>query len=429
MNVVRPARPIHLARPLALPCGAALPNRIAKAAMSEVLADRDTGAPTDALVELYARWGRSGAGLLLTGNVMVGREARGELGQVVVEDDRHLPILRRWAEAAQAAGARLWMQINHAGRQAPRTITTRPAAPSEIAMKGLRSVFAPPRALSDDDVRAIIRRFAIAARVAKAAGFAGVQIHAAHGYLLSQFLSPLANRRDDTWGGDATRRMRMLLEIVRAVRAEVGAAFPVGVKLNSADFQRGGFDEDESMRVVVSLAAEGVDLLEISGGNYESPAMMGGAPNAPKKRASTVAREAFFLDYARKVRAVAKIPLLLTGGMRTSTTMESVVARGEVDAVGMARPMAFEPDLPARILAGEASAAQEVELGVGIRLADDLLHTLFSQAQLARMSHGLAPDPGMSRWRVLLAGIWNGYVANPFACPAAPSPSRARPIA
>lgn len=404
------ARSLHLARPLALPCGTSLPNRIVKAAMSEVLAARHSGVPTEALVRLYERWGRSGAGMLLTGNVMIDVASRGELGQVVVEDDRDLPLLERWAAAAQANGAQLWMQINHAGRQAPRSVTSSAVGPSPVVMKGLGSLFSTPRPLTHDEILGIVGQFARTAAVAKAAGFAGVQVHAAHGYLISQFLSPLTNLRDDAWGGDAERRMRLLLEVVRAVRAAVGPAFPVGVKLNSADFQRGGFGEDESTGVVVALQKERIDLLEISGGNYESPAMMGAGE---AKRASTVKREAYFLDYARKVRALVTTPLLLTGGMRTAAVMESVVSSGEVDAVGMARPLTFEPDLATRILAGQATGARDVEVRVGIRLLDDMLQALFSQAQMARMARGREPDLDISRWLVIAHGL-TGYLYNPL---------------
>jgi 2,4-dienoyl-CoA reductase-like NADH-dependent reductase (Old Yellow Enzyme family) len=418
--------PVHLARPLALPGGGALPNRIVKAAMSEVLAQRDTGAPTEALVQLYSRWASSGAGLLLTGNVMVSRDSRGEPGNVVIEDERDLALLKRWAAAAQEHGAQLWMQINHAGRQVPRSVTAHTVAPSAVAMKGVGGLFSRPRALEEGEIEAIVDRFAETARIAKLAGFAGVQIHAAHGYLISQFLSPLANLREDAWGGDAERRMRFLLEIVRATRAAVGPSFPIAVKLNSADFQRGGFGEDESMAVVEALAKEGIDLLEISGGNYESPAMMGSPKLAPRK--STVAREAYFLEYARKARGLVAVPLLLTGGLRTARAMESVVADGEVDAVGLARPLAFEPDLPARLLAGTAAGARgDVEARVGIRLFDDLLQSLFSQAQMARLAAGLAPDANLSRWWVLLAGIVHGYLWSPFRSD--PRPAMPRPPA
>ena len=250
--------------------------------------------------------------MLITGNVMIDPGGKGEPGNVVIVDDRYLAELRAWAEAGQAHGARMWMQINHAGRQSPRRLSREPVAPSAVPMRGFAGVFAKPRALTADEIEALIARFAVVARVARDAGFAGVQVHAAHGYLISQFLSARTNHRDDAWGGDAERRSRFLLAIVRAIRAAVGPAFPIGVKLNSADFQRGGFTIEESMDVARALDAAGIDLLEVSGGNYEAPAMAGSGD----QRQSSRDREAYFLDYARQIRTVTKVPILLTGGMR-----------------------------------------------------------------------------------------------------------------
>lgn len=254
-----------LDRPLSLAHGLSLPNRIAKAAMSERLAD-PVGTPTEALVRLYRRWSEGGTGLLITGNVMVDARAIGETGNVILEDDAQLDAFRAWAHAAKSAGARVWMQINHPGRQSPRNLSRRPVAPSAIGLKGMGGAFAKPRALLEEEIFDIIARFARTAALAERAGFDGVQIHGAHGYLLSQFLSPRTNLREDAWGGDAERRRRFPLEVVRAVRAAVSSDFSVGLKLNSADFQRGGFDEDESMAFVEALSDTGVDLLEISGG-------------------------------------------------------------------------------------------------------------------------------------------------------------------
>lgn len=390
-----------LARPLALRSGASLPNRLAKAAMSEVLGDPVTGAPTDSLVRLYERWGRSGAGLLLSGNVPVDRGGIVESGNVVIEDDRHLARLRRWAEVAQAHGARLWMQLNHAGRQTPRRVVRQPVAPSPVALRGYAGLFARPRALTGDEIQALVRRFANAAAVAKDAGFAGVQVHAAHGYLVSQFLSPLTNQRDDEWGGSLAGRMRFLLEIVRATRAAVGPGFAVSVKLNSADFQRGGFTVEEAMEVAQALDSAGIDLLEVSGGNYESPAMAG--KGEPSRRQSTVEREAYFLDYAQRIRAVTAVPILLTGGMRTAAAMAAAVAGGAVDAIGLGRPMVVEPDLPGKLLAGAAGTGA-VPVRSRLRLIDNMLQIYWYQAQLHRMGEGREPDPALGHW----AGLWYG---------------------
>lgn len=392
-----------LARPLPLPCGVHLPNRLAKSAMSENLADAGH-LPDERLFRVYDRWARSGAGLLLTGNVMVDATALGEPHNVVVVPGQGGAALARWAEVAQAGGAACWPQLNHPGRQSPRTLSRVPVAPSAVPLRLPGKVFAPPRALEAAEIEELVGRFGRAAGACKAAGFQGVQLHGAHGYLVSQFLSPLSNLRDDAWGGDPARRRRFLLEVVRAMRAEVGPGFPVGVKLNSADFQRGGFDEAESMDVVTALEAEGVDLLEISGGTYEKPAMAG---RGSAVRASSLAREAYFLDYARAVRGRTRLPLLLTGGFRTRAGMEAAVESGAVDVVGLARPMALEPDLPARVLAGTAQDSRVEPRRTGVGALDGLLEVAWYSHQIGRMSRGLDPDPGVWPWRVLLEVGWD----------------------
>ena len=399
-----------LASNLTLRSGALLPNRIAKAAMSEVLADKATGAPTDELVRVYERWGKGGAGLLITGHVIVDPVGIGEPGNVVIVDDRHHAALRRWAEAAQANGSRLWMQLNHAGRQAPKKLARQPVAPSEVPMKGMAGMFGKPRALAGPEIEQIIARFATAAEVAQAAGFAGVELHAAHGYLISQFLSPRTNRRDDAWGGDAERRSRFLLAIVRAVRAAVGPAFPIGVKLNSADFQRGGFTIEESMAVARSLDEAGVDLLEVSGGNYESPAMAGSGEMPAEQRQSSRDREAYFLDYARQIRGVTRMPIMLTGGMRSREVMEAALASGAVDVVGLGRPMTHTPDLPARLLDGTLAAAPAVKIRSRIRLVDDALQALWFQQQIHELGQGREPDLGLGKWTALWRGMRNNFL-------------------
>jgi 2,4-dienoyl-CoA reductase-like NADH-dependent reductase (Old Yellow Enzyme family) len=393
-----------LSQPLTLRSGATLPNRLAKAAMSEVLGNPETGAPTEPLLRLYERWGRGGAGLLITGHVIVDPAGRGEAANVVVTDDRHLPSLRRWAEAAQAHGSRLWMQINHAGRQAPRRLTREPLAPSPIAVRGFGGAFARPRALTEAEIEALVARFATTAAVAKAAGFAGVQVHGAHGYLVSQFLSPLTNQRDDAWGGDPIRRRRFLIEIVRSIRASVGPSFPIGVKLNSADFQRGGFTIEESMEVARALEEAGMDLLEVSGGNYESPAMAGSG-QLPEQRQSSREREAYFLDYARRIRSATEVPIMLTGGMRTAATMAEVIASGAVDVIGLARPATYQPDLAAQLLSGAVDGATPVRIRSGIRTVDDALQVFWFQEQIHRMARGEEPDLKLGAWGALSRGV------------------------
>jgi 2,4-dienoyl-CoA reductase-like NADH-dependent reductase (Old Yellow Enzyme family) len=394
-----------LSQPLRLSSGLVLPNRLVKAATSERLAGRD-GAPTEGLARLYQRWGAGGAGMLLTGNVVVDRGGLEARGNVVVTDDRHLAELRDWASRAQAGGAKLVMQLSHAGRQSPRRVNRDPVAPSVVPMKGMAGVIARPRALDDGEIVAIVERFARSAAIARAAGFAGVQLHAAHGYLISQFLSPHTNRRTDRWGGGLDNRMRFLLEIVRAVRGAVGAGFSVQVKLNSADFQRGGFDEGESMAVVEALEAEGIDLLEVSGGNYESTAMFG--------RRSTREREAYFLDYVEGVRARTRLPLLLTGGFRSAPAMAKAITGGAVDLVGMARPLVVEPDLPRRLLDGTATAAAHDQIRARGRMLDDLLQGTWYARQLRRLAAGTEPDPTLGRWSSILIEGPRSYGFNPL---------------
>lgn len=342
-----------LARPLVLPCGAKLANRIGKAAMTEGLADA-ADRPTERHCTLYRRWSEGGAGLLVTGNVMIDRRYLERPGNVVLEDDAHGEALASWARAGTTAGNHLWMQLNHPGRQCMRVSAGQPVAPSAVPLRGMLGLAAPPRALTDREIEEIIERWARAAGLAVEAGFTGVQVHAAHGYLGSQFLSPHVNRRDDRWGGSLDNRARFLLETVRAVRERVGDAVPVSVKLNSADFQKGGFSNEEAAEVAGWLADAGVDLLEISGGTYEQMALFGQLGDDRPQAESTKRREAYFLSYAQTIReAVGDMPLMVTGGFRTGAVMEEAVAEGLVDVVGIARPFCVVPDCGERLLRRE----------------------------------------------------------------------------
>lgn len=379
-----------LQQPFALPHGPALPNRLAKAALSESLADRAHN-PGDRIKTLYRRWSGNGSGLVITGNVMVDRRAIGEPGNVVVEDDRAFADLVEWAQIIKADGAIAWAQINHPGRQAPRTLTPRPVAPSAVALPGSGGMFAEPRALTPAEIEDIIRRFATTAGILVQAGFDGVQIHGAHGYLVSQFLSPLANQRTDDWGGTPEKRRRFVLEIARAIRAEIGPDKTMAIKLNSADFQRGGFSEDESIEVVHALAAEGIDLLEVSGGTYSSAAMLGVDPTLKE---STRKREAYFLDYALRVRAeLPDLPLMLTGGFRSVEAMEDAVATGAIDVVGLGRPLTVEPDVPRLLLDGTTTESHVRPKRSGIRLIDSLTELTAYTVQMWRMADGREPAP------------------------------------
>ncbi|MFI6867444.1 nitroreductase family deazaflavin-dependent oxidoreductase [Nocardia sp. NPDC050406] len=391
--------------PLPLACGQALPNRIMKSALSEGLGTPER-APDERLERLYRRWGAGGFGLVVTGNVMVDSRHLGEPGNVAIEDERHLDALTKWAKAAKDGGTPVWVQINHPGRQAnPLATRNRPVAPSAIALTipGLPA----PRALTEEEILDIIARFGTTARVAEAAGFDGVQIHGAHGYLVSQFLSPLSNQRTDAWGGDAERRSRFVIEVVRSIRAQVSPGFALGIKLNSADFQRGGFTEEESQAVVARLAAEAVDLIEISGGSYESPAMMGRPRTVG---ASTKAREAYFLDYAETVRRIAgTTPIAVTGGFRSRAAMSEAVDSGTCDVVGLGRPAAVFPTAAGDLLTGRTEALRppHITLGLPPRLAangnlkafDGALDLQWHTDQLHLIGAGADPDPRRSPWR------------------------------
>lgn len=403
-----------LFQPLVLPGGQTIPNRIAKAAMEENMADA-AHLPGAALLGLYRQWGAGGAGMLITGNVMVAADAVTGPAGVVLDARQPLQPFRDWAAAGKVQGARMWMQINHPGRQVFVATNPEAIAPSAVPVEiaGYSQLFAPPRAMTEAEIHRVIGQFAETAALAEQAGFDGVEVHAAHGYLLSQFLSPLTNRRSDGWGGSLHNRARLLVEVIRAVRARVSPGFGVGVKLNSADFQKGGFEAVDAVAVVRMLNAEAVDLVEISGGSYESPAMQG-RPQDEGKRDSTRAREAYFLDFARDIVAEADMPVMVTGGIRRRATAEAALApedgRPGVAMVGIAQALAYCPDLPKLWQAGELAVAVPNVQWKRRALAGVATMAL-TKLQLRRMGAGRAPNPAVwapwvllrdqirSRWR------------------------------
>jgi 2,4-dienoyl-CoA reductase-like NADH-dependent reductase (Old Yellow Enzyme family) len=294
---------------------------------------------------------------MLTGNVHGDRRQLEQPGNIAIDGNGGLEQLRTLARIGTQDGAHFWMQINHPGRQTSAAIHPRPLAPSAISLPMPVAACGEAQAMTRDEIRDVIRRFVHVATVARETGFTGVQIHAAHGYLLSNFLSPLANRREDEYGGSLENRARLLLEILAATRRALGADFPIAVKLNSADFQRGGFSQDESMQVVRWLSDAGLDLLEISGGSYEQMSMVGLGEDAPRTgravAASTAAREAYFLDYAQKVRPLVKMPLMITGGMRSARTMNEALTSGACEVIGIGRPICVAPeDCGPKLLSG-----------------------------------------------------------------------------
>ena len=396
--------------PLTLPCGVTIKNRVAKAAMEENQAEAGQ-LPGSSLHNLYRAWAEGGAGLLITGNVMVDPRALTGPGGVVLTKETLLdPDARArfegWAEAAQVNGAKCVMQISHPGRQVFASQGQEPvsASATKVNMPGFSKMFATARALTDDEIEEQITRFADTAEAAESSGFAGVEIHAAHGYLLAQFLSPLTNHREDRWGGKLENRARFLLEVVRATRARVSPGFCVAVKLNSADFQRGGFREADAAQVVEWLNGEGVDLVELSGGSYESSAMMGHSQDGRMK--STREREAYFLDFVPDIAGVADMPVMVTGGVTRRATAERVVATAGVEMVGVARALAIRPDLPDVWARGEDP---EVELHLpqwkNKGLAS-LAGMSMAKCNLDRLGRGRAADPKPSAVGSLLRDQW-----------------------
>ncbi len=393
--------PEILNQPFTLPCGVTIPNRIVKSAMSENNADKG-GKPSKRIINLYKTWGKGGAGILISGNVMMDARALGEVHNVVVEDESFLQELKQWANAAQQNGTHLWMQINHPGRQAPK-FNKEVVSPSNVTLPILGGMFKEPRPLDEKEIWEIIEGYGRTALVAKKAGFKGVQIHGAHGYLVSQFLSTRTNLRTDVWGGSLENRARFAIEVYKNIRSKVGAGYPIGIKINSADFQGGAFTEEESLEVIKMLATEGMDLIEVSGGTYERAAMMGRS-----MKESTRAREAYFADFIVKARKVCTAPLLLTGGFRTLEVMADALKNNELDFIGLARPFAVNPFLATELIEGKITKVKSGNVDTGIRAIDRMgfMDTAWHAENMKIMGKGKMPKPNLSPLKVFLKFVW-----------------------
>ncbi|MFW2160617.1 NADH:flavin oxidoreductase/NADH oxidase family protein [Acinetobacter beijerinckii] len=391
---------------LTLPNGFVIPNRLAKAATSETLATYSNN-PTEKHIRLYQRWAASGIGMIITGNIMIDRRALGEPGNVVIEDERDFVILQQWATTVTDQGSQLWAQLNHPGKQSPKGLNSRNISASAVPFGAeMRSLFATPDEATHQEILEIIQRFGRSALICKKAGFSGVEIHAAHGYLINQFLSPLHNLRTDEWGGTPEKRRKFLMEVYAEIRKQVGADFPIAIKLNSADFQKGGFTEEDSLVTIKALSKAGIDLIEISGGTYES-----GVAKAPQK-ASTIAREAFFIDFAEKIRAQVKTPLMVTGGFRSVEGMNQALGSNAFDVVGIARLMAIDPDAPKYLLAGNNSKQTVQPIKTGIKKIDQLgiMEVLWYTQQLNRIAKGCNSKPNESGlWAFIKSVLRSGW--------------------
>lgn len=391
-----------IAQFLKLPCGQVLKNRLAKSAMSENMAKNQS--PGEEFINLYRTWSRGGAGLLISGNIMVDSRHLGEPNNVVIEKELdNIAALKKWAAAVEGSDTKLWLQLNHPGKQSPSFINKNPVAPSAIPFSGmLKKVFNTPRALSVDEINEIIDRFGYSAKVAKECGFHGVQIHGAHGYLVSQFLSPRHNIREDQFGGSLENRARFVKEIYLKMRAEVGPQFPIGIKINSADFSKGGFTNEEAVETAKLLSGLGMDLIEISGGSYEAPAMMGAQKESTKKR------EAYFLEYTKEIKRVISCPLMVTGGFRTRDFMEESLESGALEIIGLARPLALEPDICQKIVESKKTEIKLPRLTSGSKLLDSIvpLEIVWYTNQIHRMGKSLLPDPKASVYKIIFGTLF-----------------------
>lgn len=387
---------VRIETPMRLEQGVIIKNRLFKSAMSEQLGDRNHN-PTEGLANLYNTWALGGIGLAVTGNLMVDRFQLGEPKNVVLDEHSDLSLFKHWAACGTTNNTQLWAQLNHPGKQVPSFISGEPVGPSAIPLEGnLQKNFKCPRALTETEINTIIQQFSTSARLAKLAGFTGVQIHGAHGYLVNQFLSPRHNQRQDKWGGSLTNRMRFLLAIYTQIRSVVGDTFPIGIKLNSADFMQGGFSEEDSMQVIKHLSDAGIDLIEISGGSYEAPTMADGIV----QKDSTRQREAYFLDYAEKARKLVDTPFVVTGGFRSTQGMNTALDSGATDMIGLARPLAVDPAVPNKAIANTNFTIALRPLTTGFPSLDRmvLLNMSWYEAQLARIAKGQSPKPNLSEW-------------------------------
>ncbi len=378
-----------------LPCGTVIKNRLVKAAMTERISNPNYE-PTEGHELLYKQWAKTGAGILITGNVIFDKLHTESAGNVYFGDETMIPKLKKWADAGKTLGHHIWVQISHAGRQTNRFNNRHPLAPSHVKLKKT-GLFGKPKVMTEDDIHQIIDGFVKAARITKKAGFTGLQIHSAHGYLLSQFLSPKTNTRKDQWGGSIENRSRLLLQIIRKVRKEVGDDFPISVKLNSSDFQKGGFSEDESLAVINMLNSESVDLLEISGGTYENVAFF--MMNDEKTRESTKRREAYFMDFANKVRKLSQIPLMITGGFRSFDFCNEVLEKGELDFIGMGRPFITNQSQIPEFIEGRIPVLENMVIRTGFKSLDEAAEGGYYAIQIIRTSKGKGFKPKLNPLR------------------------------
>lgn len=393
--------------PITLPNGTTIKNRFFKSAMSEGMGTRDFQ-PKKNIATLYKRWAEGGTGLIITGNIMVDPKGTAEPGNIVFDKNSNMEILKDWAKQGQQHGAKVMVQLNHPGKQVPKTIAKETVAPSTIPLgNGLNKLFSTPRALTTSEVEELVQKFVTSAKVAKEAGFSGVQIHAAHGYLISQFLSPHDNRRTDKYGGSLENRMRFLKEIYLGMREELGKDFTIGIKINSTDFKEDGLTEEDSLKTIIELANLGLDFVEISGGTYERPAMMGAT--------SKSTNQVFFAEYSKKLKQKIEIPVVVTGGIRSINAMNTLLNDNTTDFIGIARPLTIDPNIPNKIKQGTYTIVETTRVSTGVKKLDkifgSLLGIVYYQVLMQNIAKGKEPKATKNAWPSLIQAVYNQGLA------------------
>jgi len=393
--------------PITLPNGTTIKNRFFKSAMSEGMGTRDFQ-PKKNIATLYKRWAEGGTGLIITGNIMVDPKGTAEPGNIVFDKNSNMEILKNWAKQGQQHGAKVMVQLNHPGKQAPKTVSKQTVAPSAVPLgNGLNKLFSTPRALTTSEVEELVQKFVTSAKVAKEAGFSGVQIHAAHGYLISQFLSPHDNRRTDKYGGSLENRMRFLKEIYLGMREELGKDFNIGIKINSTDFKEDGLTEEDSLKTIIELANLGLDFVEISGGTYERPAMMGAT--------SKSTNQVFFAEYSKKLKQKIEIPVVVTGGIRSINAMNTLLNDNTTDFIGIARPLTIDPNIPNKIKQGTYTIVETTRVSTGVKKLDkifgSLLGIVYYQVLMQNISKGKEPKATKNAWPSLIQAVYNQGLA------------------
>lgn len=393
--------------PITLPNGTTIKNRFFKSAMSEGMGTKNFQ-PKKNIATLYKRWAEGGTGLIITGNIMIDPKGTAEPGNIVFDKNSNMEILKDWAKQGQQHGAKVMVQLNHPGKQAPKTIAKETVAPSAVPLgNDLNKLFSTPRALTTSEVEELVQKFITSAKVAKEAGFSGIQIHAAHGYLISQFLSPHDNRRTDKYGGSLENRMRFLKEIYLEMREELGKDFPIGIKINSTDFKEDGLTEDDSLETIVELANLGLDFVEISGGTYERPAMMGAT--------STSSNKVFFAEYSKKLKQKVNIPVIVTGGIRSINAMNTLLNDNTTDFIGIARPLTIDPNIPNKIKQGTYTIVETTRVSTGVKKLDkifgSLLGIVYYQVLMQNIAKGKEPKATKNAWPSLIQAVYSQGLA------------------